>query len=368
MNSRLRTVWTLPLALLRILIAAPVTAVCFGQLPDVQQPDRPIESDEKTETVSSLARAIKENYAFPEVADKLAHMLTRNQANGTYAKISSARQLSELLSRQLVEISGDRHLHVFYSFNVVRSEPGDPSPTLDAQRMQATQRRNNYAFERVERLGGNVGYLKLNGFLDPALGGDTVAGAMAFVANTDALIIDLRENGGGTPTMVQLLASYFFGAETPVHLNDLSWRQPGKRTQEVTQWWTVPYVPGKRYLDKAVFILTSRRTFSAAEEFAYDLQVLERATVVGETTGGGANPGGILRIGDHYTAFIPSGHAINPITKTNWDGKGVDPDIKVPENDALNTAYRSALRGLIDRTQDEEQVAELRRALGRVTP
>jgi hypothetical protein len=364
----MRTRGRWPSALLRMLIAAPVSAACFGQIPDAKQLDGPIESAEKTATVASLARAIKDNYAFPEVADKVAHLLAQNQANGAYAKISSAREFGELLTRQLAEVAHDRHLHVFYSFNVVPAESGDPSRTVDARRMQAAQRRNNYAFERVERLSGNVGYLKLNGFSDAALGGDTVAGAMAFVANTDALIIDLRDNGGGTPTMVQLLASYFLGTETPVHLNDLSWRQPGSRAQEVSQWWTLPYVPGKRYLGKAVYILTSRRTFSAAEEFTYDLQVLKRATVVGETTGGGANPGGMVRIGDHYSAFIPSGHAINPVTKTNWDVKGIEPDIKVAKDDALNTAYRAALRGLIDGAQDEEQLTALRQALDKAAP
>jgi hypothetical protein len=359
-----------PLALLGILIAAVSSAVCFGQIPGANQPDRPIDALEKSEVTASLAQAIKESYAFPDVADKLAHMLTQNQSNNAYAKVTSAREFSELLTRQLADIANDRHLHVIYSFNVVpkmqAQEPGDSPLTLDAQimqRMQATQRRNNYAFERVERLSGNVGYLKLNEFSDAARGGDTVAGAMAFLANTDALIIDLRENLGGTPMMVQLLASYFFGAEIPVHLNDLSWRQPGSRSQEVTQWWSVPYLLGKRYVGKAVYILTSRRTFSAAEEFTYDLQALKRATVVGETTGGGANPGGIRRIDDHYTAFIPTGHAINPITKTNWEGKGIEPDIKVPKEDALNTAYESALQGLINGTQDEEQLVALKQAL-----
>jgi hypothetical protein len=359
-----------PLALLGILMVAASSAVCFGQIPGADQPDRPIDAPEKSETVASLAQAIKESYAFSDVGDKLAHMLTQNRANGAYTKVTSAREFGELLTRQLADIAHDRHLHVVYSFNAVpkmsTQVPGDSPLTLDAQimqRMQAVQRRNNYAFERVEHLSGNVGYLKFNEFSDAARGGDTVAGAMAFLANTDALIIDLRENLGGTPMMVQLLASYFFGAEIPVHLNDLSWRQPGSRTQEVTQWWTVPYLLGKRYVGKAVYILTSRHTFSAAEEFTYDLQALKRATVVGETTGGGANPGGMVRIGDHYTAFIPTGHAINPTTKTNWEGKGIEPDIKVPKEDALNTAYRSALQGLIEGTQDEGELAALRQAL-----
>lgn len=145
-------------------------------------------------------------------------------------------------------------------------------------------KKDNYGFEKVERLSGNIGYLKLTGFADAERGGDTVAGAMAFLANTDALIIDLRENHGGTPEMVDLLASYFFSGDRSVHLNDLSWRKEGTREHDVQQWWTLPYVPGRRYVNKEVYILTSHNTPSAAEEFTYDLKALKRVTVVGETT------------------------------------------------------------------------------------
>ena len=169
--------------------------------------------------------------------------------------------------------------------------------------------------------------------------GETATAAMSFVANTDALIIDLRENGGGSPDMVALVCSYLFGAH-PVHLNDLYFR-PENSTH---QWWTLPYVPGQRYENKPVYVLTSKRTFSAAEEFTYNLKSLKRATIVGETTGGGAHPGGPRRINEHFTMFLPSGRAINPVTKTNWEGTGVAPDVSVSAEKALNTAYLAALK------------------------
>ena len=162
------------------------------------------------------------------------------------------------------------------------------------------------------------------------------AGAMAFLANTDALIIDLRENQGGGTSMFAFLASYFFNG--PVHLGDLSWRLAGTRDYNVTQTWTMPYVQGQRYVEKDVYILTSQRTFSVAEAFTDALQSLKRATVVGETTAGGANGGGPYRIGDHFFASIPQGRFVNPVTKTNWEGKGIAPDIDVPEKDALSKA------------------------------
>ncbi|MCM3872588.1 MAG: S41 family peptidase, partial [Pyrinomonadaceae bacterium] len=148
-----------------------------------------------------------------------------------------------------------------------------------------------------------------------------------------------RGNGGGSPEMVALVCSYLFGAE-PVHLNDLYWRE-GNRTDE---FWTRKEVVGKRYLNKDVYVLTSKRTFSGAEEFTYNLKNLKRATIIGETTGGGAHPGGGFRINEHFSMFVPSGRAISPITKTNWEGTGVKPDIEVPSDQALLVARLTALK------------------------
>jgi hypothetical protein len=323
----------------------------------------------KSEVIASLAQAIRDTYVFPDVANKLEKALKDRQAKGAYAAITSSNEFSAVLTKQMAEIAHDPHLRVMYSANVVPPEeapkPGQSPLSPDAQSpvLQRQLQRNNYALQRVELLPGNVGYLKLNGFTDADRGGATVAGAMAFLANTDALIIDLRENRGGNPGMVQLLASYFFSGGQPVHLNDLSWRQIGSRDEILTQWWTLPYVPGKRYLNKEVYVLTSGRTFSAAEEFTYDLQSLKRATIVGETTRGGANPGGFRRLSDHYSAFIPTGRAINPVTGTNWEGKGVEPDVKVPKENALQRAHRLALQHLIKEAPDTEEADSLRQAL-----
>ncbi|MEO6390627.1 MAG: S41 family peptidase, partial [Pyrinomonadaceae bacterium] len=188
----------------------------------------------------------------------------------------------------------------------------------------------------------------------------------AFLNHTDALIIDLRQNGGGRPDMVALLASYFFKAEPRLHLNDLAGRKEGTTEYDTRESWTLTTLAGERYLDKPVYLLTSPRTFSGAEELSYDLQTQKRAIIVGETTGGGANPGGPYRLSDHFLAFMPRGYAINPITKTNWEGVGVVPDVKVPQEDALKTAQALALKQLIAKNTDPRELNGLKQALAQV--
>jgi C-terminal processing protease CtpA/Prc len=194
----------------------------------------------------------------------------------------------------------------------------------------------NCGFEKVEHLGGNVGYLKVNFFGDPDVCGPTAIAAMNFLGTVDAIIFDLRENGGGDPKMVALISTYLFAELT--HLNDL-WQRKDNSTQ---QYWTLPYVPGKRLDGKPVYLLTSKQTFSGAEEFSYNLKNLKRATLIGETTGGGAHPVMGHRIDEHFMIGVPFARAINPISKTNWEGTGVEPDVKVAAADALATAEKLA--------------------------
>ena len=235
-----------------------------------------------------------------------------------------------------------------------------PSPQ-DMLDYEKELKRINGGFEKVERLQGNVGYVDFRFFGQHPIAFKAVDSAFAFLQNTDALIIDLRQNGGGSPEMVAYICSYLFGDE-PVHLNDLYFRP----SNETRQYWTSPSVPGPRYLDKPVYVLTSSRTFSGAEECSYNLKNLKRATIVGETTGGGAHPGGSERLSDYFTAFIPSGRAINPITKTNWEGTGVEPDIKVAAAEALKTAHADAVGKLLAAAKTEDDKTWLTEVLERV--
>lgn len=199
----------------------------------------------------------------------------------------------------------------------------------------------NCGFVKVEQLDGHVGYVKFNGFFDVGACGATASAAMNFVAGSRALIVDLRENGGGSPAMVAYVSSYLFSTRT--HLNDLWTRRTGK-TEE---FWTRDDIPGRRFGgEKPVYVLTSAQTFSGAEEFSYNLKSLKRATIVGETTGGGAHPVSGHPIDEHFMIGVPFARAINPITRTNWEGVGVEPDVKVPAGDALATALKLAREGV----------------------
>ena len=221
--------------------------------------------------------------------------------------------------------------------------------------------RDNFGLAKLEILKGNIGYLDFRYLAGPEVAADTYASAMTYLANTEALIIDLRRCGGSiSPDAGPMLCSYFFA--TPQHLGDIYWRPDGS----TRQFWSWAHVPGKRYLDKPIYLLTSRGTFSGAEGLAYDLKNLKRVTIIGETTGGGANPGGDRRVDDHFVVWVPIGRAISPITKTNWEGVGVTPDMAVPAVSALHRAHVTALQGVAAATSDAAWKERLQKVLAEV--
>lgn len=330
-----------------LLLAASIANVATAQ---PEQPDLTIDATTRTQVIDTILKRLNDSYVFPEVAKKMEHSIRDRVAKKEYDQITSAKLFAMTLTKDLQAISNDKHLRVRYSHAAIPERGERREPTAE----EREQRRRdltwmNHGFAKVERLRGNIGYLEFLNFLDEELGADTVAAAMNFVNGTDALIIDLRGNGGGNPRMVALICSYFFGSE-PVHLNDLYWRE-GNRTDE---FWTRKEVAGKRYLNKDVYVLTSKRTFSGAEEFTYNLKNLKRATIIGETTGGGAHPGGNFRVSEHFGMFVPTGRAISPITKTNWEGTGVTPDIAVPAEQALVVARLTALKKQLTTLQNSD--------------
>jgi hypothetical protein len=299
-----------------------------------------IDAAAREQAIAGAIAKLNELYVFPETAKKMEQELRRRQKRGEYDAITDGDKFATLLTTQLREVSHDKHLRLGFVPARIPDAPADaapPQPTAEQRaQMRRNMERNNCGFVKVERLDGNVGYVKFNQFAPAEVCSETAAAAMNFVANSDAIIIDLRDNGGGTPDMVAFIASYLF--DEPTHLNSL-WT---RKTDTTKQWWTLPVVPGKRIPTTPVFVLTSAYTFSGAEEFTYDLKNQKRAVIVGETTGGGAHLVRGERIADHFTMSVPFARAINPVSKTNWEGTGIEPDVKVASADALTTAQKLA--------------------------
>ncbi len=309
-------------------LAAPLDALALGIQEVVD-----LDDDTREQVIDAVLARVRDGYVFPDRAEEMDRAIRARQAGHEYDRVTNGSALAWLLTTHLRDVSHDKHLQVDYF--------GDQEPVVPPPRRQAGE---NYGFERVERLPGNLGYVKLVAFLPPGGMEAEVAEVMTSVHDAAVLIFDVRDNGGGDPAMVALISSYLFGEE-PVHLSDIFWRE-GNRTE---QFWTHADVAGTRFgPDKEVYVLTSERTFSAAEEFAYNLQALGRAMIVGEPTGGGAHPGGCAPLVAGFEMCVPAGRSVNPITGTNWEGTGVIPDVQVAAGAALETAEAMARQALED--------------------
>jgi retinol-binding protein 3 len=343
-----------------ILIAFSVVPL-LAQMIGEKQPDRLIDKAGGDQLIERIEAGLSKSYIYPAKAAEMGKYLENRRKSGVYEKITSSKEFAETLTNDLQSVSHDKHLRVFYSFDPLPEMHAGEPPAAERERMRQEMAQTNFGFERVEILDGNVGYLDLRGFVPLELAKEKAVAAMRLLSDTDALIIDLRRNGGGAPDMVAFVCSYFFGNQR-VHLNDLYWRERNK----TDEWWTTPDVPGPKYLDKPVYLLTSRRTFSAAEEFTYDLQNQKRVTIVGEPTGGGAHPGGPERLSEHFAVWIPRGRAINPVTKTDWEGTGVIPDVRTDQASALKTAHIAAVEEILAKTVDKQRQAALRDILAEI--
>jgi C-terminal processing protease CtpA/Prc len=311
-----------------------------------------INQEIRVEVIQSLTKKLRANYVFPEIAEQICIRLQKHLEDGDYADVTEGEFFAYVLTTHLQEINQDEHLWV-------RWHP-EPLPDQEEalrlnqawveEQKQAAQL-DNYGFYKIERLPGNIGYLDIRYFYRPSWGGDVAAAVMSAIANTNALIIDLRQCPGGYPGMVALVSSYLFG-DTPVHLDSIYWRDD----DFTQQYWTLPYVPGQRFGDKPVYVLVSKETFSAGEAFAYNLQALRRATIVGEQTDGGAHPGASYRLHPHFEIFIPVGRGINPTTKTDFEGTGVIPDVPTTVEQALSMAHKLALESVIEQIGESASV------------
>ncbi len=300
----------------------------FG--PPIAPSDRAMSEEERSSLIEGVSRALLENYVFPNVAQKMAEKIRAAHRAGDYRTIAAEPAMASRLTEDLRSVSRDRHLGVRFE----PERPGGGGMRLMPEGQDAA--RDNFAFRKVERLDGNVGYLRLDLFHDSEDAMKTADAALAFLRHVDALVIDLRRNGGGSPAMIRHITSYFFATRT--HLNSML----DRAGNVVAEFWTGD-VPGTKFRpDLPIYVLTSSYSFSGAEEFAYNLKNLKRATIVGETTGGGAHPVRPHRLNDRFVIGVPFQRAMNPITKTNWEGVGVEPDVKVSADAALDRALELA--------------------------
>ena len=325
-----------------------------------------IDAKTKSAVATSICKLLMEQYIFLDVAEKMKNHISTRLKDGNYDKIDDPAQFASTLGEDLYEISKDNHFHI--EFNPELAE------LIKAQQSQSdeeVQRANkkfveddrwmNFGFRKLEQLRGHIGYLDLRVFCNAEYAGETAVAAMSFLANSDAVIIDLRDTPGGYPNMVQLLCSYFIKGtrEGRTHLNTFERRYD----RSFEQFWTISYVPGKRMYDMDLYILASKHTASGAEEFVYNMKNLKRATIIGETTSGSANPIDRKVIEDNFVMHLPAGKPINPVSGTNWEKTGIEPHVAVPAGQALDTTYLMALEKVLKKVEDEGQKFEINWAI-----
>lgn len=304
---------------------------------------------ERTAVIDPLIEKVNARYVYPEVAQRMTAAIRAHEARHEYDNIVSGEEFARILTADLRAISNDGHLGVDYSAIPTQEKAAEEPSAEEIAKFRETGARNNYGFRRVERLDGNVALLQLDSFYPAEWIKETALGAMAFMANADAVIIDLRRNHGFAPDGVLLIESYFFKDET--HITDQIDRDAGK----THQYWTMPAVPGSNLAGKDLYVLTSHDTFSAGEDFAYNMQAPGRAKIVGEKTGGGAHGTRPYRLSAHFTASIPFSYSKNPVTDTDWEGVGIKPDVSVPADQAVLSAHILALRTILKRTAGEPE-------------
>ncbi|MGC4046382.1 MAG: S41 family peptidase [Armatimonas sp.] len=340
---------------LAIAMTLLLASSAMAQQPSVT-PDRSLDAAMRNKAIDELLKQLNRVYVFPDVAKKMEQTIRARQARKEYDSITSGSEFAKTLTNHLRQVRDDSHLSVDYFPNGIPYDSEKPPVAADVEKFREQGRLSNYQYRKVERLDGRVGLLQVDGFYPEEWAQETIVAAMSFLANSEAIILDLRQNHGGAGAT--LLCSYFF--EDATHLSDFY-----NRAENTTrQYWTYPIVPGKKLADKDLYILTSHETISAPEALASDMQILKRATIVGEPTHGGANPTTIFRITDHFSASIPFARLIHPGETAPAEASGVKPDVLVPANQALITAHLLALKKALKRhSADQEFIASLKRTI-----
>lgn len=323
------------------LLATVALLLCMAGSAYPQAPDA---AAIHTDVVERAAALVEERYVHPDRGRELASALRRDITQGRWATRMEPEAFATAFTQRLRELSGDGHLVLDYSEQALEEDDTEAEAGFTAaekERWYGPQL--NHGFESVERLDQGIGYLDLRVFAPTEMAADMAQGAMTLLAQSPALIIDLRRNGGGMEDMVALLAGYLLDGPQPL---SGTYHRPSDR---LTPLHSPRDVPGRRFGgEKPLYILISDRTFSAAEHFAYDLQALGRAVIVGEPSGGGAHPFEYRRVGRHFVLGLPESRSVNPVTGTDWEGRGVQPDVSAPADRALEVALELAEARIAD--------------------
>lgn len=290
-------------------------------------------NDYNREVANKVGKAFAERYVFPETGLKIKELLEDKASNGAYDDFQDLSALGESIKEDIFSIANDKHVVVSY----LEPKEGADEPEQGQRMQEFFNSLKNYGLDNSKVLDGNIGYMEIEIFYPlrmDAKAGDFAEKIMQKFKDTEAIIFDLRKCKGGDPSMLNLIISYLYPPGEKVHLNTFYYR-PNDFSFDT---YTLDEVDGPTYPEKPVYVLTSNTTFSCGEEFAYDIQQLERGTMVGETTGGGAHTVEPYLIDENFEINLPTGRAINPISKSNWEGTGVKPDIEVTADEALEKA------------------------------
>lgn len=324
-------------------------------------------AETRHDTVEALEPVLRAWYAFPQAIDPIMTALRDHLARGDYAALDRPEAFAAALSADLVRASGDLHFSIGYDPDWVTAARAAAAQATAVKTFEdAVERPLNYGFQSVALLEGNVGYVRLDHFSDPGLGYETATAAMRFVENADALIFDMRYNGGGSLEMAQLIASYLFSGDKDVELFHYFYNGDDGRIERGQ--WVLAALPGKRLPDVPVYVLTGTTSFSAAEWFSYTLGKQGRATLVGQVTAGGAHPVDRKPVNDAYFIQVPIGQIREPLTGTDFETVGVQPDRVTPSYQALDVAHELALEQLASRSPGSDAAWFLPVVKARLSP
>jgi hypothetical protein len=314
------------------LLISVLCVITLFSVSTLAQQEKLLTSNKKKSYIKEASKLLIDNYVFQDVALKIEKHLKSQLAKGVFNKFTDLQGFADALTMEMQSISKDKHMRC----RVKGATSGLGVPSKPEIEIKELMEEKSFGFARAGKLEDKIGYLEIFNFPPVQNVKKSADEAMEYIADSKALIIDLRRNGGGNPDLIQYICSYFF--EKPTHINSLYFRPSGQTTDFIT----FEKVDGKKMSGIPIFVLTSSYTFSGGEEFAYNIQTQKRGLLIGQVTGGGANPGWVFPIGDDLGVFIPTGRAINPITKTNWEGIGVIPDIKTDAAKAFELALDKA--------------------------